>query len=308
MRLAVLVLLLVQLTGALQVSQRARRLPMQKKEIHLVSPTTYAPRLVRIDPATGKEIYYDPKPEVVLLDAPSGKYGLRWLGYDGVQKTIIYYRPDAFDAVVSASVTKRPSGEYLYTYAFENSRFSSQSVGGFAVQNFADDVRATKIAGVHVGQMSKNNEMKQGNWLRFAVLNVRQGIPPGTRVEHKLLSVARPGVVECRAHGPLGMKGIGEEPPQELENVLPGYEAWPVGYSIGPVDRLKSSTPKRRANYIRRRLAQFQRVGWIVADLVPWYEQNVRGDKMDQVFKRATTDFKEGRITSELLAIIEFNR
>ena len=135
MRLLLTFVMLAQMAGAWQSSpQTVQRLPLQKKQIVLESPKNHAQRLVRIDSATGKEVYYDPKPEVVLLDVKSGKYGLRWIGYEGKQKTIIYYRPDAFDAIIIASVSRRSAGGYLYTYAIENSSTSAQSVEGVALQ------------------------------------------------------------------------------------------------------------------------------------------------------------------------------
>src|SRR5205085_4210393 len=92
--------LVMQTAGALQ------RLPFQKKRLILQSPTSYEKRILRYDSKTGEPIYYDPKPRVVPLDVKSGKYGLRWIGYDGKEKTIIYQRPDVIDAVISASVSK----------------------------------------------------------------------------------------------------------------------------------------------------------------------------------------------------------
>jgi hypothetical protein len=229
---------------------------------------------------------------------------LRWIGYEGKQKTIIYYRPDAFDATVSASVS-RSAGGYLYTYAIENSSSSVQSVEGFALQTFAADVRPVKIPNVYVGQMSKNTEMKEGNWIGWGSTGPKGEVAPGRRLELKLLSSAPPGLVECRMHGILGMKGVGEEPPQELENVLPGYEAWPKGFTIGPIDQFKSFSMNKRAKYLRNRLAQFQQLGWIAAELMAWYGQNLQANQLGQVFKRATEDFKAGKITSELLAMMQ---
>ncbi|MEN3331930.1 MAG: hypothetical protein V7641_1295 [Blastocatellia bacterium] len=306
MRLLLMFVMLAQMAGVWQSSpQTVQRLPLQKKEIVLESPKNYAQRLVRIDPATGKEVYYDPKPEVVLLDAKTGKHGLRWIGYDGKQKTIIYYRPDAFEAIIRASVIRRSSGEYLYTYTIENATSSAQKVEGFALQTFAADVRPLKIPDVYTGEMSKNAVMKEGNWAHFGFPSAGQAVAPGRRLELKLLSSAPPGLVECRMHGILGMKGVGEEPPLELENVLPGYEAWPSGYTIGPVDQLKSFSVTKRAKYLRNRLAQFQQLGWIAAELVPWYEQNLQANRLGQVFKRAMEDFKAGKLTSELLAMMQ---
>jgi hypothetical protein len=305
-RIVLGLIMLAQCTGALELPRRAQRLPLKKKDIVLKSPAAYAQRFLRMDPKTGKEINYDPKPHVVLLDRKSGAYALKWIGYDHKQKTIVYHRPDAIDVVISASVRRHSSGDYEYTYTVHNLPTSGQNVEGFAVQDFAADVRPLPLAEVHVGPMSNTiREMKEGNWHDFAVLGTPRGIPPGRRFEHQLLSPSPPGLVECRAVGTLGMKGVGEEPPQELEGILPGYEIWPSGYTIGPVEQLKSSTLPKRAKYIRKRLAHFQQLGWIVAELVPWYQQNLVGTNLQPVIKRATGDFNGGRITSELLALIE---
>ena len=306
MRLLAMFVVLGQMAGAWPLPpQTVKRLPLQKKYLVLESPKNYALRLVRIDPATGKELYYDPKPEVVVLDAKSGKHGLRWIGYDGKQKTIIYYRPDAFDAIISASVVKRSPDEYLYTYTIENSSSSAQSVEGFALQTFAADSRPLKIPDVYVGQMSKSKELKEGNWIGFGSITSKGEAAPGRRLTLKLISSAPPGLVECRMHGILGMKGVGEEPPQELENVLPGYEAWPRGYTIGPVDKLKSFTLNRRTKYLRKRLSEFQNLGWITADSLHWYQHNLRDDNLKQVYQQAAEHLKADKITSEVFALIE---
>ena len=63
------------------------RLPFQKKEITLKSPATYEQRVLLTSSKTGEPVYYDPKPRVVPLDVKAGKYALRWIGYDGKEKT-----------------------------------------------------------------------------------------------------------------------------------------------------------------------------------------------------------------------------
>src|SRR5438874_3537246 len=77
--------------------QKLQRLPLQKKQINFRSPKNYEKRILRYDEKTGQPIYYDPKPEVKLLDAKSGEYAFKWIGYDGKEKTVIYQRRDAID-------------------------------------------------------------------------------------------------------------------------------------------------------------------------------------------------------------------
>src|SRR5258706_2280670 len=101
--LLVLILHVAAAMGQQSLAAKPTRLPLEKTPVTLKSPTKYERRIVRADPKTGKLSYYDPKPRVVLLDAKLKKYGLRWIGYDGTAKTVIYQSPDAIDVVVSAS-------------------------------------------------------------------------------------------------------------------------------------------------------------------------------------------------------------
>ena len=304
--------LLISMAGVMHPPfQKTSRLPLQKKEIILKSPTNYAQRFMGIDPKTGKEIYYDPKLEVVLLDAKSGKYALKWIGYDGKEKAVVYQRPDAIDVIVSASVKKISTPQFVYDYTVQNLATSGEYLAGFEVQTFSSDIipnkLPTKIDNIFIGDMSNTiPEFKEGKWIHFAPLPPRPRVNPGQSITFQLTSSSPPGLVMCRVHGgDFVMKGIGEEMPQELENALPNrFEALPSGYTIGPIDQLKTFSVNKRAKYLRSKLVLFQQLGWIAADLAPWYEQNLQANRLGQVFKRATEDFKAGEITSELLAMI----
>lgn len=301
-------MLIMQAAGVMQLPPaKSHRLPLQKKPLVLRSPIEYAKRIHHIDEKTGKPVEYDPKPRVKLLDAKSGRYALQWIGYDGKEKTILYQRPDAIDAVVTAEVSRTPSGQYLYVYSIQNLASSGQHLSGFVVQNFASDVMPAKTTGIHVGQMSKNREMKEGNWVRFGIFpDYTPVISPGRSIEFRLSAASPPGLVECRIHGgTLGMKGVGEEPPQELENVLPGYEAWPRGYTIGPVAHLTQLSQAERAQYILRLLPQFQKLGWMSTETVLEYQQSLSRSDLESAYQRAARDLKADRITTEVFAIIE---
>lgn len=285
---------------------KLQRLPLQKKRLVLKSPTNYEKRILRYDERTGQPIYYDPKPRVQLIDAKSGKYTFKWIGYDGKEKIIIFQRADAIDAIVSASVARTPSGQYIYTYNIKNLPSSGTYLSGFAVQTFASDVSPIPIGGGYVGHMSKNKEMKEGDWIYFGSSNFKNSILPTQNVELKLVSSMPPGLVACRIHGgELGLKGVGEDMPQELENVLPGYEDWPRGYTIGPNGNLKSLPKEERIQDILAWLPQFQKLGWITPDALRWYERNLRSNNFEEVLKRTDQDLTTGRITTEVFAIIQ---
>jgi hypothetical protein len=290
---------------AMQTALGQGRLPFQKKRIVLKSPATYEKRIIRYDSKTGEPIYYDPKPRVVPLDVKSGKYGLRWIGYDGREKTIVYQRPDAIDAEISASVSRAATGQYIYVYNIKNLRSSGEHLSGFALQTFAANLRPIAIGDGYVGRMSNNQEMRDGNWVYFGTSNFGSTIGPGRNVELKLLSPSPPGLVECRiTGGAVKMIGVGEEPPQELENVLPGYKIWPSGYTIGPVDYLKSFSPIEQAKYLLERLPQFQKLGWMTANVRGWYEQNLTGSNYERLLARANQDLRAGKVTTEFFDMI----
>ncbi len=89
--------------AATNTNQKIKREPLQKSGTILKSPVRYEKR-AGIE--SGKEVAYDPKPRVELVDARAGKYEFKWIGYDGKEKVIAYQRADAIDAVVSGSVEK----------------------------------------------------------------------------------------------------------------------------------------------------------------------------------------------------------
>jgi len=285
---------------------RLQRLPIQKSHTALIAPKKYEKRILRYDSKTGEAVYYDPKPRVVLVDVRSGKYALKWIGYDGTEKTVFYQRPDAIDAVVSASVSRTPSGRFLYSYKIDNLSSSGQQLSDFAVQTFASDARPMKEHPGFVGVMSKNRTMKEGTWIFYGSSYFGSSVAPGRSVEVRLESSAPPGLVECSVTGGVfGMKGVGEEMPQELENILPGYEIWPRGYTVGPMSSLNSLSLTERSKYVNEKLSQFQRLGWMTAEVLRWYQLNLSANNFDQIHARANEDFKAGKITTEVHDMIE---
>jgi hypothetical protein len=309
MRLRTLIctLLLTAVVMPASAQSKAQRRPLQKKQLTFKAPTKYERRVLRYDVATGRTVYYDPMPRVQLLDAKSGRYAFKWLGYDGREKTVLFQRADAIDAVVSAAVRRLKTGQYLYTYNVTNLQSSGTNLGGLAVQSFAADLRPVSFDNIHFGHMSKNEEMKYGNWIRFALLpDFKPAVTPGRSVEFSLESAAPPGLVECRIHGgELGLKGAGEDMPQELENILPGYKDWPSGYTIGPNENLGALSTDELVHDIRLWLPQFRKLGWMSADAAAWYTRNLRPHSLAVVFQRADQDLTAGLITTETYAVIQ---
>jgi hypothetical protein len=306
---AALTVLLLLLAGGAQppASQRVQRLPLQKKPVTFKSPSEYAKRFLGTDSKTGQERHYDPRPQIAPLDQKSGLYALKWIGYDGKEKTVVYQRPDAIDAIVSANVSRLHSGKYLYSYSVRNLPSSGEYLRTFALQTFTSDAKPHKVATAYIGPMSPNKAMKEGNWIGFAIISDFELIGnPGKTAEFRLESLMPPGLVECRvAGGKRGMIGVGEEMPMELENLLPGYEAWPSGHTIAPISRLQGATQQEKVKYLLQILPKFKQQGWLIPQVSPSYEQLLRQNDLHGLLKRIAGDLKVGSITSEVFAIVE---
>lgn len=314
-------------------SEKIKREPLRKSGGVLKSPTVYEKR-ERIE--SGKEVGYDPKPRVEVVDARAGKYELKWIGYDGEEKVIPYQHPDAVDVVVSGSVEKSPEGSYVYSYTVDILPSSATYLYSFGLQNFSDDTRPVEINGkpttladlrilknfrhvaddgnpknfentLLIGEMSNAiHRFKDGNWIAFGILpEFERAVTPGSRLHLKMIAKGAPGLVGCSAvAGPRTVKGVGEHMPSELEEVIPGYDAWPSGYTVGPVASLNSLSTAQRVSYILDNMIQFEKLGWITPAAHRWYVRNLRNDVVSAQ-KRACEDLDSEQISSEVFAMIQ---
>lgn len=309
-----------------QAQSVAQRKPLEKLQRDYKSPINYDFR------ARG----YDYKPRVEMVDEKSGKYAFKWIGYDGKEKTIIYQRGDAIDVIVSAAVSRTPEGLYLYTYKVENLPSSGSHLLKVAIQNFAADSKPVEIEGkapncrdlilldsfrkapcetlkmnlehsFHIGQMSSwIEQFKEGSWITIAPLSETEKYEPGRSLEVKIVSKAAPGVVKCHAAGGQGgMMGVGEHMPEVLENLLPGYEEYPKGYTVGPIDNISSLSNTERTKYLLDKLPQFKKSGWITDDIMQKYDKQLKAGNLDSVLRRVENDLKSEAITTEVFAVVK---
>ncbi len=295
-------------------AQRLQRLPLQKREFEVKSPMTWAKRVIKIDPKTNKEITYDPKPKIEWANAKAGKYNLKWIGYDGKEKVIVFQRPDCVDVVVSA-MTIMSKDTYQYKYNVKSLATSGDYLSGFAVENFSTNIlpkRPSVVENVMLGNMSTGAfafmDTNSGNWIRFAPLPPHPKILAGKTIQLTLFSPSLPGLVRCRVNGgKFGTLGVGEDIPGELGESLGelSYEAWPIGYTIGPVDKLFNLSKSERAKYVLELLPQFQKLGWMTAKAGQQYEKILGNQDLEGAYKRAELDLKVGAVTSEVLSILQ---
>jgi hypothetical protein len=309
-----------------QAQSVAQRKPLEKRQHEYKSPIDYDFR------ARG----YDYKPRVEMVDEKSGKIAFKWIGYDGKEKTIIYQRGDAIDVIVSAAVSRTPEGLYLYTYKVENLQSSGSHLWSFTVQNFAADSKPIQIEGktpncrdlilldsfrkahceivkrnlensFFIGQMANWIEQyKEGSWIYISPLSTTELYEPGRSLEVKIVSKAAPGVVMCHvAGGQGGMMGVGKHMPEVLENLLPGYEEFPKGYTVGPIDKISSLSNTERTKYFLDKLPQFNKSGWITDDIMQKYDKQLKAGNLDSILRRVENDLKSEAITTEVFAVVQ---
>jgi hypothetical protein len=295
----------VACSSSQQAQSKVQRKPLEKQRREYKSPKTYDHRELGYDPKTGKVLTYDHKPRVELIDDKAGKYAFKWIGYDGKEKVVVFQRGDVLDVVVTASVSKTTDKQYAYTYTVENLSTSATYLKRFRVQNFAEDV-IPDTGGPFVAYTTSNSihQFREGNWLGFADASDDVQINPGQKVQIRLRSFAPPGLVECRASIETVMEGGGEHMPTALENLLPGYEELPRGYTIGPVDNLKTLSSAERIKYLLEKLPTFRKAGWMTDQTFSRYEQFLKRNRLDSILGQIDQDLKAEQITTEVFAII----
>jgi hypothetical protein len=295
---------------ACSVSQHAqavaRRQPLAKHSHEYKIPADYKPRTRGYDPETGDPITYDHKPRLELIDAKAGKYAFKWIGFDGQEKTATFGRPDAVDVVVKASVSKEPSGEYLYAYEVQNLPSSGVFLKRFIVQTFASDVKPEYGgAFLHFSMSKQIRAYSEGNWLMFADVSDHIQIDPGQSVMIRFTSSAPPGLVGCYASAETVVEGTDEEIPRELEILLAKWDETPRGYTVGPDERLAKLQEPERVQYLLDKLPQFRRLGWMTDEAFSDYERRLKSGDLNSVSGRIEQDLKSEQITTEVFAIIE---
>ena len=311
-KISILLTIILALISQDLFAQKLQRLPLQKREFELKSPTIWSKRVIKVDPVTNEEVTYDPKPKIEWANAKAGKYNLKWIGYDGKEKVIVFQRPDCVDIVISALIT-RSTDSYQYKYNVRSLATSGDYLLGFAVQNFSSVVLPKRPSGandIFIGDMTSGIfGADGGNWILLAPLSPPHfKVQPGQSIKFNLSSPSLPGLVKCRVRGgKFGTLGVGEDMPEELGESLGelSYEAWPTGYTIGPVDKLTNFSKSERANYVLELLPQFQKLGWMTAKASQQYEKFLRNQDLEGAYKRAEQDLKVGAITSEILSILQ---
>lgn len=285
--------------------QKVQRQSLTRVPVKLEVPKDYQKR--DLDDET---TLYDHKPRVIVVDEKAGKYEFRWIGYDGKEKVIKYQRLGAIDVLVSANSQKMENGKYLYTYTVKNLSSSANNLSGLWVQNYASETTPIELDRENILITKVLNIVRgftEGRWWSYSILDrYKPVITPGSKIELQLESSAQPGLVACKADGgEFGVKGVGEDMPPELENLMLGTKDLPFGYTIGPIDKLAEMNKSEKAKYVLENLPKFQEAGWMSSGTAQIYESILKREDLAGALKQAKKDLQNEFITSEVFSIIE---
>jgi hypothetical protein len=286
---------------------KIQRQPLEKPPAYeYKTPPSYAPRVRSYNPKTGEPITYDHKPRVEVADAKTGKYAFKWIGFDGRERTATFYRIDAVDVLVSASVVKLSPQMYQYTYEAANLPSSGTYLKSFMLQTFSKDVKPAYGGKFLNFAMSRNLKgFEQGTWIDFADVSDEVRIDPGQSVTIEFSSPDPPGLVECRAGAETIVNGSDEDVPEALYSLLRGYDEYLHGWTIGPVDNLKNLSPDDKAKYLLDKLPQFRKLGWITDAAVSRYQEALKRGDLNGVLNWLDQDLKAQQIAPEIAALIQ---
>ena len=87
--------------------------------------------------------------------------------------------------------------------------------------------------------------------------------------------------------------------------MLPGYEQFPHGYTVGPVDELQKFSSSEKTKYLLDHLPLFKKAGWITDQALQRYEAQLKNGGLDKIFAHAEEDLRAEQITTEVFAIIQ---
>ena len=283
-----------------------KRRPLEMVEFEITSPAPYALRLRR-DSAQTEPIEFDPELSIRRVDEGSGRYFLEWRGSGGERKRMEYVRPDTVEVVVAASVGPGTLKKYRYHYELRNSKNSAQYMSGFFIQTLASDVIAKPMKeNAYVGHMGKHiPQFSHGTWVSFGKSNFGDEVQPGVISSVWIESDSPPGPVYCRVHGgPMKMIGIGEELPLEIGDVLPGYESWPIGITIGPSEEFAGLEFEDRVHYLDKWFNAITLLGWAKPSVIGQYRQATNRAEITAPDFRVLQDQLETHSSPELNALI----
>jgi hypothetical protein len=115
-------------------------------------------------------------------------------------------------------------------------------------------------------------------------------------------------LVECRAGAESEIEGADEEMPGDIAPLLNAYGEYLHGWTVGPLDDLKSYSSDQKVKYLLAKLPRFRELGWITDEAFNRYQQMLNNHDLNSLLAHLDEDLRLEQITTELFAIIEATR
>lgn len=209
----------------------------------------------------------------IVYDEATGNFLLQWNGLDGKRKTIVYRPATRLHAVVVAQVERDATGKgFRYVYAARNLPASQRELQSLYIETKAT-ADSVESPGADWGYSRPLTQVVQkaldveSGWAWSYTAEGRQGLLPGESDRgFAYHSEGLPGIVRCFARQRAGMKGVGEEPPEELMAALDPF-SWvmPNGVTVGPVAPLERIEPSEFLKNIDAMIDVSVQQGWILS-------------------------------------------
>lgn len=265
----------------------------------------------------------------IVHDEASGNFLLQWNGLDGKRKTIIYRPATHLHAVVTAKVEPDVTGSrFRYVYAIRNLPTSRRHLQSFYIETKADVDKPESpdatwgYSGPFTDYLMKVFQVK-GGWDWAQTRNGRNGLLSGeSSYGFSFRSTGLPALVKCYVAGSPGMKGVGEEPPEELMAALdPVLWLVPHGVTVGPVAAPENLDSVVFLNEVDAMVEIAVQQGWVLSPslaqelreslksaVASLQQENSNGtvETLQGLLKRVEEE-KEKALLSEAYALLKYN-
>ncbi|GEM_PF-6484933 len=282
----------------------------------------------RLNPKANRLDKYDLDQKIVY-EEKSGDFLLQWNGFDGKRKTVVYHPANRLHAVVTARVERDPTGNnFRYTYAVRNLPNSQRELQVLYIAIGADVSKAESPDATWGPSVAFTDYLKKAletpsGWRWSQTRGGRAGLRPGeSAYGFAFHSPGLPTPMRCFADIQKGMKGVGEEVPEELMAALdPVTWLIPKGVTIGPVTPPEKLEPAKFLMEIEGMIEVATQQGWILsppiakefrdslaasATLMGRTDSRAKRAALEAILKRVEEE-KDKALLSEAYAILRYN-
>jgi len=265
----------------------------------------------------------------IVFDEKTGDFLLQWNGHDGKRKTVVYRPANRLHAVVAAWVQRDAEGKnFRYVYAVRNLPNSQRELHSLYITVRAEAGNWEVPDGTWGPSLRYTSYLKKvlaapDGWAWAQTRGGRTGLAPGEAAYGFVLgSSGLPAPVPCFVHIRPGMKGVGEEPPEQLMAALDPV-SWliPNGVTVGPVAPPEKVEPTAFLREVEAMIDVSLEQGWILSSSLAAELKGILQDGLGSLHRKNPEGTRESlarllklveeekgkRLLSEAYALLRYN-